>query len=284
MDRKAYRLLPLAPALALFIIFFIIPSVDSIVSSMHTNDGTFVGLDQYVTVFSSPEFGTVFSNTLMVAICSTTIAMILSIVFSLALRGTFIGKRMSLFMFQLNSAFPHMSVAIMMVFLLATWGYISTICYNIGVIENFFDFPKLVKGDSWIGTIISFSWKFAPFIGLSIISVLQSTSAEYEAQAATLGVGPLKRFVQITLPTIMPALVSTSLICFAYAFGSYEVPSMLSNNSTMATYAYNRFNDPVYADISNQSYVYCNIILLVSAIASILYLIVSIPKKKRMVN
>ena len=280
MSKRTAAIVTLAPVLTLIFLFFIIPLFDSVDRSMHALDGTYVGFDLYAEVINSELFPRIIRNTLLISLASTAISLTLATVFALALRGQFFGKRVSAFVFQLNSAFPHMTAAIMMVFLLSTWGYISSLCFNIGIIEHFYDFPKLIKGDSWIGVIISFTWKFAPFIGLSVLSVLQSSTSEYEMQAATLGLGPIRRFVFVTLPSIAPALFSSGIICFAYAFGCYEVPALLSNQSTMSIYAYRLFNEPVYSDISNYSYVYSNMILIVSVVAAILYYFITVSKRR----
>ena len=280
MDKRATVIITLFPVLALILAFFIIPLCDSIQNSLHATSGEFVGIQQYIDVFSSDIFPRVMGNTLIISAVSTVIAITLATVFALALRGSFLGKKLSVFVVQLNSAFPHMSVAIMMVFMLSTWGFLSSLCYDMGWIRYYYEFPKIIRGDSLIGVIISFSWKFAPFIGLSVLSVLQTSSSDYEMQAATLGLGPVRRFIHVTLPSISPALFSTGIICFAYAFGSYEVPALLTNASTISMYAYTIFNEPVYSDMVNYSYVYCNIIMAVSIIAAVLYYVLAISKKK----
>ena len=78
-----------------------------------------------------------------------------------------------------------------------------------------------------IGTIISYIWKEVPFIGVIVLAVLQSVGENYEDSARNLGANGWQRFRYVVLPLISPALLSTSIIVFAFIFGAYEVPGIL---------------------------------------------------------
>jgi putative spermidine/putrescine transport system permease protein len=278
---KTSIILPLAPVILLISLFFIIPLLTSLFKSVHSYDGKLIGLDSYATVLSDPSFIGSLAYTVELAVASTVIAIVAAVVISMAIRGTFIGKKLCLFLYQMNASIPHLSVAAMMLFLLGSTGLVSSIFMQIGAIGSYSDFPDIVNGYSPQGAIISFAWKFAPFIGLSVLSVLQSALPDYEDQAATLGVGPYGRLIHVTLPAIKPAIISSSMICFAYAFGSYEVPALLGRQQTLAMKAYDIFTQPYGATIIDQSYVICNIISLVTLTTAIAYLYYSIPRTKR---
>ena len=60
-----------------------------------------------------------------------------------------------------------------------------------------------------------------------LLATLQALGDDYEDAARTLGARPWQRFRHVTLPLIRPALVSSSLIVFAFVFGAYEIPAVL---------------------------------------------------------
>ncbi|RFA16612.1 molybdenum ABC transporter permease subunit [Subtercola boreus] len=60
-----------------------------------------------------------------------------------------------------------------------------------------------------------------PFLVLSLEGALRTVGTRYEAVAATLGAGPTTVLRRITLPLVLPALVSGSVLSFARALGEF---------------------------------------------------------------
>ncbi len=239
---KGYKL-AFVPLILLVIIFFYAPIGEAFVSSLQDLDGSYVGFDRYGELLSDPEFGDAFWFTLEVSFVATFISMVLATVIALALRDTFAGKGIVLFLNQMNISMPHMIMATMMIYLLGQKGFISSVLYSLGLIDSWNDFPQLVEYTSPWGIIISYTLKFAPFICISALAVLHSLSQDYEDQSYTLGVGRFRTFLHVTLPSIWPALMSTSIMSFTYAFGSYEVPATLLHRKVLSTLVYNKYYD-----------------------------------------
>ena len=65
------------------------------------------------------------------------------------------------------------------------------------------------------------------FIGVVVLAALSGSTRDFEDLARTLGAGWWQRFRLVTLPFIMPGVLATSIIVFAFSFGSYEVPYLL---------------------------------------------------------
>ncbi len=265
------------PAIIIFM-FFILPLGVSIQRSFETITGENIGWSAYEEMFSDPSFLSAFQYTLLISILSTIIAVTFALAVAMVLRRTFIGRRAAVFLFQFNASMPHISVASMIMLLLVPVGLMSSISYQLGFIDSSVMFPALVRGSSPVGTIISLSWKFAPFIGLTILGVLMLSVPEYEQQAATLGAGPVKRFFFILLPMVKPALFSSAIICFAYAFGSYEVPWLLGTSDTLAKLSYDIFNDPMMLDKRQVSYAISNFITLITMSLAAIYFWLMLPR------
>ena len=265
------------PAIIIFL-FFILPLGVSIVRSFETIDGEFIGLAAYGEMISDPGFINALLYTLKVALISTVVAVLFAVAVAMVLRHNFIGRRASVFLFQFNASMPHISVASMMLLLFVPVGLMSSISFHMGFIDSTVQFPEIVRGSSPVGTIISLAWKFAPFIGLAVLSVLTISVPDYEQQAATLGAGPVKRFFFILLPMIKPALFSSAIICFAYAFGSYEVPWILGTSDTLAKLSYDIFNDPMMIDKRAVSYAISNFITIVTMSLATVYFWLLLPR------
>jgi len=280
LKKETKAILAVLPAAAVIFSFFVIPMLISVERSFVATDGGFIGLSAYEAMLNNSKFKDAFIYTLEISLFSTVLAVIAALGVAMALRHTFIGKKLSLFLFQMNASIPHLSVAAMMLFLLLPLGFISGLSAQLGLIGSPFEFPLVVRSESGVGTILSFAWKFAPFIGLSVLSVLQSAAPEYEEQAATLGVGPYRRFVYILLPMIKPALVASFIICFAFAFGSYEVPLILGESDTLAKLSFDIFNTPHMGDRRPEAYAISNLVTLVTLAISIIYFKTITPKRR----
>jgi iron(III) transport system permease protein len=75
---------------------------------------------------------------------------------------------------------------------------------------------------------------YAPFAYILIGGVLRNMDANLEEAATILNTPKWKIFFRVTMPIVMPAILSTILLVFSSAMGSYPVPHYL-NYSTFAT-------------------------------------------------
>ena len=241
MDVRIRTLVLFMPVILIALIFFYSPIIIAFTDSLQDLDGSFIGFERYSDLLVNNGFTSAFFFTVEIALVSTFISIVLSILIALALRDTFVGKRISVFLNQVNISMPHMIVALMVLYLFAQKGFVSAVLNNMGITDSWGDFPMIAESTSPIAAIISYCLKFTPFICISTLSVLQSISQDYEDQSYTLGVGKIKTFLHVTLPTIWPSILTTGLISFTYAFGSYDVPTILLSKGVMSTYVYHDY-------------------------------------------
>ena len=192
---------------------------------------THLGLQGYASILTSARYAEQFWTGLMlslwVSLASTTISAVLAVGAALLIRRTSWGRKLAVFLFQFNLPIPHIVAAIGVLFLLSQSGLLSRLGAQIGLLDAPSDFPILLRDRYGIGTIISYVWKEVPFIGIIVLAVLQSVGENYEDSARNLGANGWQRFRHVVLPLISPALLSTSIIVFAFIFGAYEVPEIL---------------------------------------------------------
>lgn len=186
-----------------------------------------VNLDAYAQMLADPAFISSLTLSLWIAFASTTISATLAIAAALFLRQTTVGRRIGTYIFQLNLSIPHIVGAVAMLVLLAQSGLISRLTHAVGLTADTSSFPVIVNDRAAIGIITEYVWKEVPFIGVVVLAALAAGVSEYEDVARTLGAGRWSRLRWIVLPFIMPGVLSTSIIVFAFSFGSYEVPFLL---------------------------------------------------------
>jgi putative spermidine/putrescine transport system permease protein len=162
-----------------------------------------------------------------VAFASTVISAVLAIAAALFLRQTSVGKRIGTYVFQLNLAIPHIVGAVGILVLFSQSGLISRITHAMGLTPDTGSFPPLVNDEWGFGIIAQYVWKETVFVGVVVLAALSGSTRDFEDLARTLGAGWWQRFRHVTLPFIMPGVLATSIIVFAFTFGSYEVPYLL---------------------------------------------------------
>lgn len=275
MKKRWIPYLALMPVIVIIILFYLIPIYNTFDASLHDFYDRYIGFEVFSNVLSDKSFQNAFFYTIKMASVTTIVSIILAILTAMALRDTPSGKRLVLFCYQLNVSIPHITMATMVLFIFGQSGIVSSIAYQLGYIDNWFDFPKIVDGSSMLGTVISFCLKFIPFIGLSVLSVLLITSKDYEDQSQSLGVGKFRTFFHVTLPSLKNSIFSMSMIVFAYCFGSYEVPTMLGKSQTLAMMAYNCYTNYYDVNAIYTAYIISLLIAIVTISVALVYLYIT---------
>jgi len=88
----------------------------------------------------------------------------------------------------------------------------------------------LLSGSAYTlgGLVAAYVYFEVPRATLTLEAAFQRLDREQEVAAATLGAGPVRRLVRVTLPQVWPALVSTLAVTFAASMGSFGVALILA--------------------------------------------------------
>jgi putative spermidine/putrescine transport system permease protein len=240
--------LMLAPALTVIVFLFAGGLLCGLLQSFNylpLVGETDLNLDAYANIFQSQSFIASFFLTFKIAFLSTILATILAIIIALVLRQTFVGKRIMTFIFQLNLPIPHIVGAVALAQLLSQSGLLARLAALFGLIHDTSQFPILVFDPDGIGIIGEYLWKEVPFIGIILLAVLQSIGGEYEELARSLGANRWQQFRYVLLPLMMPGILSSSVIVFAFVFGAFEIPFFLgvSYPQALPVLAYRSYSD-----------------------------------------
>lgn len=122
--------------------------------------------------------------------------------------------------------------------------------------------------------VIAQSFVALPFLVISVEGALRTAGSRFETVAATLGAGRWTVFTRITLPLILPGLVSGTVLAFARALGEFGATALFAGNAagitrTMPLAIYTAFNG---AGVSQDSAVALSLLLIVVAVIILLFL------------
>jgi len=207
------------------------------------NDFTF---QYYGDILTDSGFFQSLWLTFRIAFLSTFLSSVLAVAFALVLRQTFRGSRFLTFIYQIPIPIPHLVAAAGIVLLVSQSGLLSRAAVALDLTQTPGDFPVMVFDRAGIAIILSFIWKETPFIGIVVLAVLQGVGPQYEEIAQTLGANAWQRFRFVLLPLILPGILSTSIIVFAFVFANFEIPLLLGvrHPQTLPVLAFRNYQDP----------------------------------------
>jgi multiple sugar transport system permease protein len=178
--------------------------------------GSFVGLDNYITVLSSATWWRDFWNTAFITIVSVAFELVL---------GMLIAQAMYRAIFARTAIRASVLVPYGAVTVVAALAWRLAFDPTTGFIVNWFSFSTPPLTTHW-GTmaviIITEVWKTTPFIALLLLGGLALVPEDLYKAAQIDGATSWQRFVRITLPLIKPALMVAVLFRTLDAFRIYD--------------------------------------------------------------
>jgi putative spermidine/putrescine transport system permease protein len=112
--------------------------------------------------------------------------------------------------------------------LLSRRGLVNQVLLGLGLIDR-----PLQLMFSETSIIIGLTYISAPFMVLTIASVLQNIPRSLVDAARDLGAGRLAAFLRVTLPMSLPGVIAGSVIVFTLSVSAYVTPSLMSGGKTV---------------------------------------------------
>lgn len=209
---------------------------------------TFPDLEYFADLWGSSGFWASLGYTLYYGLVATVVALVFALALALALVKWFPGKGLYKYIYKLPLMIPYLVGIALAVMMMGNGGIFSRLAAALGLISDPSQFPTILHSHAGWGIIAVYVWKQTPFITLTVYAVLLGVGRETEEAAAILGAGPWRTFFEVTLPQVMPGIVSSTLICFSFNIGAFEAPFLLGGGfpETLPVIAWRYFNDPDY--------------------------------------
>jgi multiple sugar transport system permease protein len=198
------------PVIAVTTIFILVPVIGTIITSLHKDVSylplQFVGLDNYIKIFSSSGFWSAAGFTILFSAAAVAIELILGLIFALLLNETFPGRGYLRAVVLIPWAIPTIiSSRIWELMYQYTYGVINWLVVNIGLSDEKISWLGDAVSAFW-GLVIADSWKMTPFVVIILLAGLQAIPEEIYKQSKIDGAKMLKRFYRMTLPLLRPVL------------------------------------------------------------------------------
>ncbi len=275
--RRIAILAGLAPAAVVLLALFVGPLVVALAHSLgHApiyRVTEFPTLRYYAAILASSRFRVSLAYTFYYAIVPTLLSTIVGTLLALAMRRPVRGSRLLVFFFRLPVVVPYLVGAGMVVALFANGGLLARALFALDLIESTGDFPRILFSSGGWGIMLAYLFKQIPFTFVIVSSALAAEDVELEQVARTLGASPLRALWHVIVPRTIPAIISASLLVFAFNFQTYEIPYLLGATfpNTVPVEALRVFN---LIDVRRrpEAMAYLIVITLFSGVVMFLYL------------
>jgi len=243
--RAAYRFV--APALIVLALVAGWPLVRTIQLSftdarLGESAGVFVGLANYLTVLGDPGWWVAVKNTLVFTVASVGIETVLGMVFALVMDAHMPGRGLVRAAILVPWVIPTVvSAQIWNWMYNDIYGVLNKIFMGLGLIDR----PLAWTADPALALwsiIMVDVWKTTPFMALLSLAALQLVPRDLHEAAEVDGLGPVRRFFQLTLPLIFPAILVAIVFRLIDALRIFDAIYVLTgnNDSTMSMSVYAR--------------------------------------------
>lgn len=211
-DRQKTYIVMVIPALILFVMFNTIPLITGAAYSFTNYRGygsyDFVGLRNYIDLFTDARVGNSYLFTFKYAIAGTILVNLLSLILALGLNSKIKCKSLLRGVYFLPNILGGLIIGYIFSFIFTYIIPAVGESLNIGFLKN-----SILANEkyAWIGVLIVGVWQAVAMNTIIYISGLQTIPAEIHEAGMIDGASRWQEFKSLTLPMLMP-FVSTNLV------------------------------------------------------------------------
>ena len=235
-NRSRYPLYFAVPALALYGLFFIVPSLGGIVYaftdwSSFSDDVNFVGLKNFAKIFSSNEHYLVYLwNTLLFTVLTIVLKTGAGLGLALLLNEG-VKRLVNVYrvMIYIPVVLPFVVVGLIFRSILnPATGFLNTLLRAVGL--DVLALNWLVDPHIALYSIIAVdTWKGVGYIMVILLAGLQTIPADYYEAAEVDGASGWQRFRFVTLPMLTPAMVVVTVLNVLYGLRVFDIVYAMTN-------------------------------------------------------
>ncbi|MEP6826686.1 MAG: sugar ABC transporter permease [Aestuariivirga sp.] len=249
--RKLVPLLYVAPATLLFCLLMLFPMVTVLRYSLMDGaimkpNATFVGLQNYLTNFENPVFWQAVGHTLYFTVMSVIFHLLIGLAFALLLNSQRINpviRSILRTLFILPWLFTAVIIAIIWRLLLDPNGVINGILISLHIVDFKVEWFSSTKTALHALTFANI-WAGYPLYMVSLLAGLQGIPKDLYEAAGLDGANEIHKFRYITIPQLMPVIISIALLDFIWTMQVFPLVWMTTGGGpiyateVLSTYTY----------------------------------------------
>lgn len=223
-----------APTVIVLTLITMVPLLYNLHMSLHGfklsvigSRNTFVGLQNYIEIFTDAEYWHSMLVTIEFVVAATLLQLILGLVLALILDYLSKGGRLLTSLVIIPMMVAPLIVGLMYNFILNP--QFGLYVYLVQLFKLPLSLAPLSQANSaLLILILTDVWEWTPFIVLMILAALRATPIEPYEAAMIDGAGYFQRLRYITLPLIKPVILVTTVLRAIEAFKVFDKPYILT--------------------------------------------------------
>jgi multiple sugar transport system permease protein len=204
----------------------------------------FTGLANYVEIFTDREYWRVLKNTLLFTLTTVAFKLVFGFILAVVLNETFFGRSVIRMLLLIPWALSGMVAAMTWKWMFDdTYGIINAVLLEWGIISSPVPWLSGVNM-ALISVIIVNIWRGVPFFMFSLLGGLQTIDKGMYEAARMDGAGWIRQFFFITVPSIMPVILISTLLSTIWTFNDFENIYLITGggplhaSAVISTYTY----------------------------------------------
>ncbi len=277
---KAVPYLLIAPVVIYYIFFWIRPVLITVYESFQSAAGTFT-FQNYVLVFTDPNFMPALRNTAIIVVFSVTLEFLGALFLALLINRKFAGSTLFLFVAMVPMALPAVAVAAMWLTGFTAHGWINSLLYYLGILTEGAKIYWLA-GSEWklLALVIMIdAWQVIPSMMIILLAGLQNIPEETIEAGYVFGGNFITVLRKITMPLLGPTIQTAIILRLISAIQIWLIIVLLVGFSRMPVLVERivyYYKEVPNLDISLQmASGYAIIVSFIVSLAALLYLKVS---------
>jgi putative spermidine/putrescine transport system permease protein len=178
---------------------------------------------------------------------------------------------------------PHLTIAYLAILIFGQAGFLSSLAAKFGLIKEIQSFPNLLYSGYGIGVALAYVMKETSFVILMVSGLLRKLDENLVTSARMLGASKPAVFMDIVIPHVRPAMVSSFLILSLYALGAFEIPWLIGESRPQML-SVTAFNLYFHHDLSRRPEAAALLTMLMVLSALLIYAAFMMTRRRREVG
>ncbi|TDL31294.1 sugar ABC transporter permease [Jeotgalibacillus sp. S-D1] len=218
-------LLFVSPALIVYAMYVIYPILATLNYSFYdwngSSVGTYIGLQNYVQLFSDSIFWTALRNNTWITLTSVFVQIPLGLIMALMLFAPIKGIRLMSSVYFFPFLMSTVAIGLLWIYMF------DPINGSINQLINLLGFENVAwlsgENTAIIAVLFVIVWQFAPFYMILFRAAIVGIPEELYEAADIDGANPWHKFSRITLPLLMPTIVSSSILAIVGSLKAFDI-------------------------------------------------------------
>ena len=214
-----------APALIVYTVYVLYPIVSTFIYSLYDWDGstagTFVGMGNYIRLLGDSVFWTALTNNTWVVFTSVFVQIPLGLIMALMLFAPIRGLKFFSSIYFFPFLMSTVAVGLLWIFMYDPINGVINQLINVLGFENI---PWLSqKNTAMFAVLLVVVWQFVPFYMILFKAAIVGIPEELYEAADIDGANGITKFFHITLPLLMPTIVSSSILAVVGSLKAFDI-------------------------------------------------------------